>query len=70
MYVCVCVCVCVIYKPQNEAAWERLGLLRHCKKINLSTSLKFVLTFNLTLYVPCIMFQCVDKLKRCNTSYE
>jgi hypothetical protein len=25
---------------------------------------------NLTLYVPCIMFQCVDKPTRCNTSYE
>ena len=25
---------------------------------------------NLTLYLPCIMFQCVDKLTRCNTSYE
>ena len=25
---------------------------------------------NLTLYVPCIMFQCADKAKRCNTSYE
>ena len=24
----------------------------------------------LTLYVPSIMFQCVDKPKRCNTSYE
>ena len=23
-----------------------------------------------TLYVPCIMFQCVDKTKRCNTFYE
>ena len=25
---------------------------------------------NLTLYVPCIMFQCVDKPTRCSTSYE
>ena len=25
---------------------------------------------NLTLYVPCIMFQCVDKPTRYNTSYE
>ena len=25
---------------------------------------------NLTLYVPCIMFQCVDKPTRCNTYYE
>ena len=25
---------------------------------------------NLTLYVPCIMFQCADKPTRCNTSYE
>ena len=25
---------------------------------------------NLTLYVPCIIFQCVDKPTRCNTSYE
>ena len=43
-------------------------------------TLVFVLSFasifyatvneNLTLYVPCIMFQCVDKLRRCNTSYE
>ena len=24
----------------------------------------------LTLYVPCIIFQCVDKPTRCNTSYE
>ena len=24
----------------------------------------------LKLYVPCIMFQCVDKPTRCNTSYE
>ena len=24
----------------------------------------------LTLYVPSIMFQCVDKPTRCNTSYE
>ena len=24
----------------------------------------------LPLYVPCIMFQCVDKPTRCNTSYE
>ena len=27
-------------------------------------------SFNLTLYVPRIMFQCVDKPTRCNTSYE
>ena len=27
-------------------------------------------SINLTLYVPCIMFQCVDKPTRCNTSYE
>ena len=26
--------------------------------------------YNLTLYIPCIMFQCVDKPTRCNTSYE
>ena len=25
---------------------------------------------NLTLYIPCIMFQCVDKPTRCNTSCE
>ena len=25
---------------------------------------------NSTLYVPCIMFQCVDKPTRCNTSYD
>ena len=24
----------------------------------------------LTLYVPCIILQCVDKPTRCNTSYE
>ena len=26
--------------------------------------------FNLTLYVPCIILQCVDKPTRCNTSYK
>ena len=26
--------------------------------------------FTLTLYVPCIMSQCVDKPTRCNTAYE
>ena len=31
---------------------------------------KKVRKFILTLYVPCIMFQCVDKPTRCNTSYE
>ena len=29
-----------------------------------------MLIVNLTLYVPRIMFQCVDKPTRCNTSYE
>ena len=27
-------------------------------------------SLNLMLYVPCIMFQCVDKPTTCNTSYE
>ena len=27
-------------------------------------------SLHLTLYVSCIMFQCVDKQTRCNTSYE
>ena len=26
--------------------------------------------FNLTLYVPCIILQCVGKTRRRNTSYE
>ena len=34
-----------------------------------SIFIKFQL-FNLTLYVPCIILQCVDKPTRCNTSYE
>ena len=32
--------------------------------------LKTLTNKHLTLYVSCIMFQCVDKLKRCDTSYE
>ena len=31
---------------------------------------QFDIKGNLTLYVPCIMFQCADEPKRCNTSYE
>ena len=30
----------------------------------------FIKTDNLTLYVPCIILQSVDKPTRCNTSYE
>ena len=30
----------------------------------------YLMRVNLTFYVHCIMFQCVDKPTRCNTSYE
>ena len=33
-------------------------------------NIKVFSLFNLNLYVSCIMFQCVDKPTRCNTSYE
>ena len=40
---------------------------RLCDRIFAALATK---VFLLTLYVPCIMFQCVDKPTRCNTSYE
>ena len=42
------------------------------KKINNFLCMNFVspVQSNLMLYVPCIMFRCVDKPTRCNTSYE
>ena len=36
----------------------------------LSRHVAQVLLFDLTVCVPCIMFQCVDKPTRCSTSYE
>ena len=41
---------------------------RHCS-VFLTQQRNMTAEF-LTLYVPCIMFQCVDKPTRCNTSYE
>ena len=41
-----------------------LGTVQAC---NTSAAVT-IIRFNLTLYVPCIMFQCVDKPTRCEYS--
>ena len=43
--------------------WLIVKIRAHLNSNNLQST-------NLKLYVPCIMFQCVDKPTRCNTSYE
>ena len=51
---------------------HRLSLLLHVRKISgsIPDSQTAYPTRSLTLYVPCIKLQCVDKPTRCNTSYD